>query len=200
MKSAAFQQSVKEITPKFKAASEAKLEQIKCYPQVQDIAKELTNKHSKNAVAYTKKILNTPPTGKLGQDTSTILHIISTLFKSIGEECVFYDSGQGHKLIAGDSGCTIHEAFKKDKPLILRLQNMQGLYGVTDDDMKDDTKKLIEMQSAIDNGVDHPTLIHVKNKLSAALGVKKERIRITEVFSGSDCFKYTVTLNINMSL
>jgi len=192
LKSAAFQKSIKELTPKFKAVSKDKLDQIKSYPQIQDIAKELTNEHSKKANAYTKKILNTPPTGKLGQDTNTTLHVISNIFKSTGEECVFFDSRQGHKLVAGDSGCAIHEAFEKNKPFTLRLKNMQGLYGVSDNDMKDDTNKLIEMQSAIDNGVEHPTLTHVKHKLSAALGVKKERIRITEVFSGSDCFKYTV--------
>ena len=192
IKSTAFQKSVKEITPTFKKTSKFKLDQIKSHPQIQDIAKELTNDHSKKANEYTKKVLNTPPTGKLGQDLNTTLHVLSNIFKSTGEECVFYDSRQGVKLIGGDSGCAFHEAFEKNKPFTLRLKNMEGLYGVTDDDMKDHTKKLVEMQSAINNNVEHPTLTHVKTKLSAALGVKKDRIRITEVFAGSDCFKYTV--------
>ena len=191
-KSNAFQKSVKEIAPTFKAVSKSKLDQIKAYPQIQDIAKELTSDDNRKANEYTKKVLNTPPTGKLGQDLNTTLHVLSNIFKSTGEECVFYDSRKGVKLMGGDSGCAFHEAFEENKPFTLRLKNMEGLYGVTDDDMKDDTNKLIEMQSAIDNNIEHPTLSHVKTKLSAALGVRKDRIRITEVFAGSDCFKYTV--------
>merc|ERR1712130_430297 len=122
---------------------------------------------TKKATAFTKQILNTPSSGKLGADINTTLHVISNIFKSEGEECVFYDSRKGIKLKAGDSGCAIHEAFQRDKPCVLRLKTLDGLYGVTSDDMKDDTNKLIEMQSAINNDIKHPTLEHVKNKLSA---------------------------------
>eukprot|EP01083_Nonionella_stella_P042928 115885_1 len=187
-----FQKSVQEISKTFKAVSVHELDQMKSYPHIQDMVKEQTSDQNKQATAYTKKILNTPPTGKLGQDVNTTLHVISNIFKSAGDECVFYDSRQGVKLNAGDSGCAIHEAFQRDKPFVLRLQTLEGLYGVSKDDMKDDTRKLIEMQSSIHNDVEHPTLAHVKGKLSAALGVQKERIHIIDVFAGSDCFKYTV--------
>eukprot|EP01084_Bolivina_argentea_P269606 458248_1 len=193
IKAAQFQKTTKTISQTFKATSKYELDQMKSYQAIQDVVKEQTSDHSKKAKEYTKKILNTPVTGKLGSDVNMTLQIISSIFKSAGDECVFYDSRKGIKLKAGDSGCAMHEMFQKDKPFVLRIKTLDGLYGVTNDDIKDDTNKLIEMQSAINNRIEHPTLAHVKNKLSAAMGIHVNRINIIEVFSGSDCFKYTVS-------
>ena len=192
-KATTFKESVKKISKTFETVSKAEMDKIKSYPQIQDLVKEQKSDNIKKAKQYTKKVLSTPPTGKLGQDVNTTLHLMNEIFKSTGDQCVFYDSRDGVKLAGGDSSYAIHEAFQKDKPCVLRLSTLDGLTGVSDNDMKDDTNKLIEMQSAIDNGIQHPTLIDVKNRLSVALGVSSKRINIIEVFAGSDCFKYTVS-------
>jgi len=151
--------------------------------------KEDSSKELKEATEFTKQMLSTPPNGQLN-DQTTMLHIMNGIFNG----CVFYDPNKHPGML--DSSCVMHEMFSK-KPLVLQLEDLTGLVdGNNEDNRETDEKEsariVCEMKASIQLDKKHPVLDTVQEKLARVHQVKKECIKITDVFLGSCCFKYTI--------
>lgn len=187
--SSTFQNRAKQAKQTLPERSSLGNRRCETYHNIDKLAEEHTSGASEASVAYTANVLQEQPTGELelGDDVATPLHILRNLFSQNNEEVEFYDSRKGMELM--DSSTGVQDLFLKDKPMILRLHNLQGLAGADDLDM---SSSLAEIQAAIELSICHPVLEDVKMRLSESLNVPAERIRFTEVFQGSACFQYTV--------
>lgn len=160
------------------------------YHSLDELAKGQRSVSSLKSLSYTADVLKEKPSGQLGGDVTTPVHILRNLFSLHNEDVEFYDSRE-EGMEGMDSSTVLQDIFLKDKPMILRLSHLRGLAGAADLG-QDDASGLAEMQAAIESETVHPVVEDVKIRLAQSLNVPAERIRITEVFQGSACFQYTV--------
>ena len=159
------------------------------FPDVDKATNEATP-DVKQAEQFTKSILNNEPSGNV-TERDTVCHLLSQLFGSQEQECLFYDSENGINL--HDASGNLADINSQDKPFVLKLNSSEGLDGSNDPKTEQNDVKLAEtLNNVIEKNETHPVIEDIRDRLAKAHGVDKKYIVIKNVYAGTFNVVYSV--------
>lgn len=158
------------------------------FPDIDD----LTNRNKpdiQKAEALTQSILSKPPSGDVSE-TNTLCHIINNWLGK-DSECLFFDSRQGMNL--HDASENLNDIELQDKPLVLKLDNSDGLGNQKYKSDRHYGLRLVQtVDRMIEQNVQNPVTEDILERLAKAHDTDKRNIEFKVVYDGSFNIVYTV--------
>ncbi|CAF1101778.1 unnamed protein product [Adineta steineri] len=164
-----------------------------CYDTFPDI-EEVIQRNKENvekAEKFTQEILSKVPSGNV-TERDTACHILHNLLGQENQKCLFFDSSQGMKL--HDASGTLADLSVKERPFVLKLNNIDGLGNKTYVNGGEHNLNAIHtLENAVEHNQSHPVIEDIVDRLAKAHNVDKKNIVIKNFYVGSCGIVYLVT-------